>query len=116
VTSLLSRLPATLTTLAFGSMLKGGDFVATDVPGAPFDTYLAGAHVVGLYAFAPPSGAAVNVALVTSAGNECIGVNLDTIAVADCDTMVECIRAGFEEVIACRSPAGGRAVRLTGPG
>ena len=116
VTSVLSRLPATLTTLAFGSMLKGGDFVATDIPGAPFDTYLAGAHVVGLYAFAPPSGAAVNVALVTSAGHECIGVNLDTIAVADCNTMVECIRGGFEEVIACGSPAGERTVRLTGPG
>ena len=101
VTSVLSRLPPALTTLLFGSMLKGGDFVATDIPGAPFDTYLAGAQVIGLYAFAPPSGAAVNVALVTSAGQECIGINLDTVAVADCDAMVECIRAGFEEVLAC---------------
>ena len=100
VTSVLSRLPPALTTLLFGSMLKGGDFVATDIPGAPFDTYLAGAQVIGLYAFAPPSGAAVNVAMVTSAGHECIGINLDTVAVADCDAMVECIRAGFEEVLA----------------
>ena len=101
VTSLLSRLPPALTTMAFGSMLKGGDFVATDVPGAPFDTYLAGGRVVGLYPFAPPSGAAVNVALVTSAGHECIGVNLDTAAVADGDAMVECIRVGFDEVTTC---------------
>ena len=115
VTSLLSRLPPALTTLAFGSMLKGGDFVATDVPGAPFDTYLAGARVIGLYAFAPPSGAAVNVALVTSAGHECIGINLDTVAVADCDAMVECIRAGFEEVVACGGTDSQPTVRLTGP-
>ena len=116
VTSVLSRLPPAVTTLAFGSMFKGGDFVATDVPGAPFDTYLAGARVIGLYAFAPPSGAAVNVALVTSAGHECIGINLDTVAVADCDAMVECIRAGFEEVVACGGTDSKHTVRPTEPG
>ena len=116
VTRVLSRLPPALTTLAFGSMLKGGDFVATDIPGAPFDTYLAGSRVIGLYAFAPPSGAAVNVALVTSAGHECVGINLDTAAVADCDAMVECIRAGFEEVISCGGTDIQHTGRPTGPG
>jgi hypothetical protein len=72
--------------------------------------------VIGLYAFAPPSGAAVNVALVTSAGHECIGINLDTVAVADCDAMVECIRAGFEEVVACGGAESQPTVRPTGSG
>jgi hypothetical protein len=44
------------TTLAFGSMLKGRDFVATSMPGPPFESYVAGARVIGLHAFAPTSG------------------------------------------------------------
>ena len=37
-------------------MLKGVDFVATDVPGPPTDVFFAGAQVEALYAFAPNRG------------------------------------------------------------
>jgi WS/DGAT/MGAT family acyltransferase len=101
VSGLLNRLPPALTTLAFGSMLKGGDFVATNVPGPPFESYVAGARVIGLYAFAPTSGAAVNAALLTSAGREYIGIAIDTWALADGDVLVDCVRADFEEIASC---------------
>ena len=56
LSGLLNRLPPAPTTLAFGSMLKGRDFVATSMPGPPFESYVAGARVIGLHAFAPTLG------------------------------------------------------------
>jgi len=96
----LNRLPPALATTAFAMMLKGSDFVATNVPGLPTDTYLAGALVEEFYAFAPPSGAAVNVALVTMGGRACIGVNVDPAAVPDSAVLAGCLQQGFDEVLA----------------
>jgi len=98
--ALLDLLPPPLVSRVWGSMLKGDDFVATNVPGPPFETYLAGARVEHFYAFAPPSGSALNVALVTPARRACIGVSLDAAAVPDPSTFVGCLREGFAEVLA----------------
>ena len=97
---ILNRLPTATTTAIFGSMLKCCDFCATNVPGAPVPVYAAGARVEGLYAFAPPSGAAVNVSLISHIDTCCIGVVLDTTAVPDGDLLVRCLRDGFDEVLA----------------
>ena len=61
----LSHLPGQVTTSMFGSMLKGIDFVATNVPGSPERRWLAGAEVLRFYGFGPTSGAAVSVALLS---------------------------------------------------
>ncbi len=97
---ILNRLPTATTTAIFGSMLKCCDFCATNVPGAPVPVYAAGARVEGLYAFAPPSGAAVNVSLISHIDTCCIGVVLDTTAVPDGDVLVRCLREGFDDVLA----------------
>jgi diacylglycerol O-acyltransferase len=96
----LNRLPTAMTTALFGAMLKCSDFVTTNVPGAPIPVYVAGAHVERFYAFAPPSGASVNVALISHAETCCIGIVIDTTAVPDADVMVDCLRRGFAEVTA----------------
>ena len=54
---ILNQLPTTITTAVFGSMLKGADFVTSNVPGAPFPIYTAGAELERMYAFGPLSGA-----------------------------------------------------------
>jgi WS/DGAT/MGAT family acyltransferase len=100
----LDVLPPPLLSAVWGSMLKGDDFVTTNVPGPPFETYLAGARVDGFYAFAPPSGAALNVALVTPAGRACVGINLDAAAVPDPVLMTDCLRKGFDEVMGLGAP------------
>ena len=96
----LDALPPQLVTVIWGGLLKGDDFVATNVPGPAFDTALAGARLERLYAFSPPSGAALNVSLVTVADRACLGLNLDTAAVADAGLLRDCVAAGFEEVLA----------------
>jgi diacylglycerol O-acyltransferase len=95
----LNRLPTSTTTALFGSMLKCCDLVATNVPGAPIPVYSAGARVERLYAFAPPSGAAVNIGLISHCDVCCIGIVVDTTAVPDADVLVQCLQEGFDDVL-----------------
>lgn len=99
----LNRLPVALTTSIFGGMLKAIDFVATNVPGLPHRVYLAGAEVTHEYAFAPPSGAAFSVALLSHGDQCCIGINIDTTAVPDADELIACLREGFDDVLSVGS-------------
>ncbi|MGZ4689763.1 MAG: wax ester/triacylglycerol synthase domain-containing protein [Acidimicrobiia bacterium] len=95
----LNQLPTTITTALFGSMLKGADFVTSNVPGAPFEIFSAGAALERMYAFAPLAGAAVNVTLLSNCGTCCIGVNVDSVAVPDSDTFLRCLDEGFAEIL-----------------
>jgi hypothetical protein len=95
----LNGLPTQAVTAVFGSMLKNVDFIATNVPGLPVRAYLAGAELLRQYAFAPPSGASVNVALLSHVGHCCIGVNIDRAAIPDTEVFVACLEEGFEEVM-----------------
>jgi diacylglycerol O-acyltransferase len=83
-----------------GGMLKHIDFVASDIPGFAFPIYLAGAQVERYVAFGPTTGTAVNFSLLSYNGTCCIGITIDTAAVAHPEVMAECLREGFEEVLA----------------
>jgi diacylglycerol O-acyltransferase / wax synthase len=96
----LNRLPTSTTTALFGSMLKCCDFVTTNVPGAPIPVWAGGAKVAGMYAFAPTTGASLNVSLISHVDTCCIGIVTDTAAVPDPDALVECLRSGFDELLA----------------
>ena len=100
IAAALIRLPAVAATSILGSMLKAIDFVATNVPGPRHRTYLAGAEVVREYAFAPASGAAFSVALMSHVDHCCIGINADISAVPDPEILTACVVEGFEEVLA----------------
>jgi diacylglycerol O-acyltransferase / wax synthase len=82
-----------------GSMLKHVDFLASNVPGFPVPVYLAGARVDGYYPFGPTIGSSANVTLMSYAGTCCVGVSSDRGAVPDPDVLLECLRAGFVEVL-----------------
>jgi diacylglycerol O-acyltransferase / wax synthase len=96
----LNRLPQPLVTSIFGGMLKNVDFVATNVPGLPVPMYLGGAEIVREYAFAPPSGAAMNIAFLSHVGIGCVGVLVDVAAVPDPDILKSCLEEAFAEVLA----------------
>jgi hypothetical protein len=100
IAGVLDRMPVFVTTSIMGSMLKAIDFVATNVPGMKRRSYLAGAEVVRHYAFAPPSGSAFSVALLSHLDQCCVGINVDTTAVPDGEELTACIKAGFDEVLA----------------
>ena len=98
IAGVLNRLPTSLTTQLFGSMLKGIDFVTSNVPGAPIPVYLAGAKLEANFAFGPLAGSATNFTLLSYQDELHIGVNMDPAAVPDADIFMRCINEGFEEV------------------
>lgn len=98
--TLLNRLPRRVTTSLFGSMLKGADFITSNVPGSPFPLYMCGAEVQEMYAFGPLSGSAANLTLLSHCGTCFVGVNSDLRAIPDLRAFTDDLRAGFDEVLA----------------
>jgi diacylglycerol O-acyltransferase len=95
---ILYRLPTSVTTSVFGSMLRGMDFVTTNVPGIPVPVYFAGARMDAQYAFAPMSGAASNIALLSYQDEVQIAINTDPAAVPDPEVFVGCLHEGIDEI------------------
>jgi len=99
VAGVLNRLPTSLSVALFGSMLKGIDFVTSNVPGPRREVFTAGAKMDEVYGFGPLSGAAINVTLFSYAGTCFVALNSDPAAVFDPDRLRECLEAGFAEVV-----------------
>ena len=97
--SIINRLPATASTGLFGSMLKGIDFVTSNVPGPPVPVYLGGARLERNIAFGPMTGAATNITLLSYIDEVAIGVNTDPRAVEHPKLFMECLQEGFEEIL-----------------
>lgn len=83
-----------------GSILRHVDFLASDVPGIPVPVSLGGAHVRVQYAFGPTIGSAVNVTLLTYVDTCALGIDVDSGAIPDIDVFSDCLRDGFDEVLA----------------
>lgn len=98
----LYRLPATLSTAVFGALLKGVDFVTSNVPGIPVPIHLAGARLEAQFPFGPLIGAAANVVLLSYLDEVQVGVNTDPAAVPDGEVFLTCLEEGFAEVLKAR--------------
>lgn len=96
----LNRLPKRAATALFGSMLKGADFITSNVPGSPFPLYACGAEVQEMFAFGPVSGSAANVVLISHCGTCFLGVNVDRRAIPDTDVFRKHLIASFDEIVA----------------
>lgn len=99
ISSFLNRFPAAISTQVFGSMLKGVDFVTSNVPGPQFDTYASGGLIEEIYGFAPLAGAAANITLFSYRGSCGIGVNTDQQAVPDPDVFRASLEEGIGQVL-----------------
>ncbi len=97
--TVFNALPMAFTTSFLGAMFKCADLVASNMAGAPVPVYLAGARLDRVFAFGPLSGAAVNVTLISHCGVCCIGVNTDSAAVPDPETLLEHLDAAFAEIL-----------------
>lgn len=83
-----------------GAMLKGVDFLASNVPGVPIPMWLEGRKVLRFFPFGPTAGSAMNITLMSYDGTCCMGVNMDAAAIRDPDVLLTCLREGFEEITA----------------
>ncbi len=99
VANILNRFPTTVVTQIFGSMMKGLDFQASNVPGSPVPLYFRGTRIDSILPFGPLAGAACNVTLLSYQNDLNIGINVDPSAVPDTDAFIECIRSGYDEIL-----------------
>jgi diacylglycerol O-acyltransferase / wax synthase len=95
----LARLPATATTALFGSMLKGVDFVTSNVPGPPIPVYVDGVRMERQIAFGPMTGAAANMVVLSYCDTLNVGINTDPAAIPDPEVFTASLRHGFDEVL-----------------
>jgi WS/DGAT/MGAT family acyltransferase len=105
VMPVLNRFPSVVGA-ATSELAAAADMSASNFPGVPYPTYMAGARVERAFPFGPLPGVAVMAAMVSHVGTCCLGLNMDGSVIKDPSTMVDCMREGLEEVLAsARKPA-----------
>ena len=97
--NVLYRLPTTIVTELFGSMMKGLDFQASNVPGSPIPLYLLGQKVTSLVPFGPLAGASANITLLSYGNDLNIGVNIDPAAIRDPEGFTAMLRDAYIELL-----------------
>lgn len=96
----LTKLPnAAIIELSAG-LTTSADLNISNIPGSPTPLYLAGCRVLGMYPLGPRPGVAVMAAMITYDGNCCIGLNVDARVFSDLDVLEQCLREGYDEVLA----------------
>ena len=96
----LDLLPRPVVTRLFGDMLRTIDVDVVDVPGLDRAAFIGGARIDLLWAFAPPTGAALSITLVSHGGTGCVAVACDRAAVADPPLLARCLDDALDEVLA----------------
>jgi len=79
-------------------MLKGIDFVTSNVPGVPVPVWFAGARLEAQFPFGPLAGSAMNVTLLSYVDEAQIGINTDPAAVPDPEVLLSCFTDAFDEI------------------
>jgi diacylglycerol O-acyltransferase len=82
------------------ALLGATDVMASNVPGSPVDLYLGGARVQQIVPFGPRGASALNLTLLSHVDSVSIGVNMDPQAIPDAGVLLDCLRAGFDELLA----------------
>lgn len=96
---LLARLPSQLSGLAFAQVLRGSDFLTSNLPGSPVPMYIGSAEMLAQYPFGPTSAAAVNVTLLSYQDTANIGISIDPAATNEPQLVADCIRQGFDWIL-----------------
>lgn len=79
------------------------DFTTSNVRGAPFALYIAGAEVLANHPIGPLAGTAWNLTTMSVNGNLDMGLHVDTGAVAEPVLLRTCVEAAFDELLALGS-------------
>lgn len=85
---------------ALAGLVRFTEVLVSNLPGPAERLYLGGSRVELLVPFGPRAGSALNLTLLSYAGEVAIGVNADSAAISDPDMLVSCLGRGFDEVLA----------------
>jgi diacylglycerol O-acyltransferase len=110
VAPLLSLVPDNVLESMAGSVVNS-DVQASNVPGYPGDTYIAGAKVLRHYGIGPLPGVAMMAVLISRGGWVTVSTRYDRAAIDDEELWARCLLDGFNEILALGGP--GRAIPVT---
>ena len=102
IAGLTNLLPTSVLVRAARQQVETVDFTTSNVRGAPFDLFIAGAHIDANYPLGPVAGTAFNATTLSVAGSLDIGVHADTAAVDDPAALRDAIEASFDELLSLR--------------
>lgn len=97
---ILNVLPTSVVVNFARQQVETVDFATSNLRGAPWDLFIAGAEILGNHPMGPTAGTAFNATVLSYRGSLDMGINIDTAAVDDPALLRECIRASFEELLA----------------
>lgn len=103
--SVLAWLPGQVLAQFSGATTQN-DLQASNVPGIPWDTFVAGAKVERMFPFGPLPGCAVMATMITHNGVACLGLNQDAASITEPELFAECLVEGFDEVLALAADTG----------
>jgi WS/DGAT/MGAT family acyltransferase len=75
------------------------DFATSNLRGAPWDLFIAGAEVLGNHPMGPTGGTAFNATVLSYRGTLDMGINIDTAAVDEPALLRTCIEESFAELL-----------------
>ncbi|MDQ1397130.1 MAG: diacylglycerol O-acyltransferase / wax synthase [Acidimicrobiaceae bacterium] len=97
--ALVNALPGPVITRLARSQVDTVDFAASNVRGAPFDLYVAGAAVLANHPFGPTGGTAFNATMLSYRNSMDVGLNIDTAAIDDSPLLRELTAQSFEDLL-----------------
>jgi WS/DGAT/MGAT family acyltransferase len=97
-------LPTSVSVRIARQQVETVDFATSNVRGAPFPLYIAGARILANYPIGPTGGTAWNLTLMSYDGSMDMGLNIDTGAVDDPTLLRDLIASEFEALLAAAAP------------
>jgi WS/DGAT/MGAT family acyltransferase len=95
----LARAPARLLARVTVEVTRSIDLQASNFPGLARPAYIAGSRIERMYCFGAIPGPGAMATLISHEGMCCVAVTTDAAAVPDHDRFLDCLRAGFDEVL-----------------
>ena len=105
LSGIANLLPISVITQAARSAAKRIDFATSNLRGAPFPLYCAGAKVLATIAMGPVGGTGANVTAMSYDGSFDIGIFVDPEAITDPESFRRHIEESFATLIAAGKPA-----------
>lgn len=96
----ITRLPLAAVTAMTADFTSAQDAQISNVPGIQHPVFMGGAEVTQFWPFAPVPGCGMMIVMMSHNGRCCIGINSDRAAVTEPELLLECLRAGLDEIVA----------------
>ena len=100
VAGLVNLLPTSAVVRLARQQAETVDFATSNIRGAPFELYMAGARIEANHPMGPVAGTAFNLTTLSYNGSLDMGLNVDTAAVDDPQLLCALVEEAFAELFA----------------